>query len=129
MYTAWLADKMADHWEIMTIEPGLYDFGTSDFKNRTLDTVFSRITLHMRNRMLGEYQKACFIFGRINDNEFSMRREPVSAKCDDEAAIKAWELGHQFKSEWFASNSASAKSYEVGANAPPPVDVTPNPGN
>ncbi len=54
--------------------------------------------------MLGEYQNACFIFGRINDNEFSMSREPAFARCDDEAAVKAWELAHQFKSEWFASS-------------------------
>ncbi len=48
-YATWLTDNMADHWEITTIEPKLYDFGTSDFKGRSLDTVFSRITLHMKN--------------------------------------------------------------------------------
>ena len=40
----------------------------------------------------------------INDAEFSMRREPVYAECDDGAAISTWQDGHQFKSEWFASN-------------------------
>jgi hypothetical protein len=103
-FAKWLTDKLADHWEIVTIDPGLEDFGTSNFKTRPLDTIFSRITLHLKNRMLGEYNDFCFIFGRINDTEFSMRREPVFAKCDDEAAIKAWQEGHQFKSEWFATN-------------------------
>jgi hypothetical protein len=103
-FAAWLADKIADHWEIVTIHSGLEDFGTSNFKARTLDTVFSRITLHLKNRMLGEYKDSCFIFGRINDTEFSMRREPAYAQCDDEAAIKAWQEGHQFKSQWFATN-------------------------
>ena len=103
-FAKWLTDKLADHWEIVTIDPGLEDFGTSNFKTRPLDTIFSRITLHLKNRMLGEYTDFCFIFGRINDTEFSMRREPVFAKCDDEAAIKAWQEGHQFKSEWFATN-------------------------
>jgi hypothetical protein len=102
-YAAWLADKIADHWEIMTIDTELQDFGISSFKARLLDTTFSRITLHLKNRMLGEYKDACFIFGRINDTEFSMLREPAFAKCDDEAGIKAWQSGHQFKSEWFAS--------------------------
>jgi hypothetical protein len=88
----------------VTIDAGLEDFGTSNFKTRPLDTVFSRITLNLKNRMLGEYKDFCFIFGRINDEEFSMRREAAYAKCDDEAAIKAWQDGHQFKSQWFATN-------------------------
>jgi hypothetical protein len=54
--------------------------------------------------MLGQYEDACFIFGRINDTEFSMSREPAFAKCDDEAAIMTWQTGHDFKSEWLASN-------------------------
>ena len=54
--------------------------------------------------MLCEYKDACFIFGWINDTEFSMRREPAFAQCDDVAAIKAWQEGHQFKSEWLATN-------------------------
>jgi hypothetical protein len=58
----------------------------------------------LKDRILGEYKDFCFIFGRINDTEFSMRREPVYAECDDGAAISAWQDGHQFKSEWFASN-------------------------
>jgi hypothetical protein len=33
-----------------------------------------------------------------------MWREPTFAKCDDEAAISTWQAGHQFKSEWLASN-------------------------
>jgi hypothetical protein len=103
-FAAWLADKLADHWEIVTIDSGLENFGTSNFKARPLDTVFSRITLHLKNRMLGEYKDFCFIFGRINDTEFSMRREPAYAQCDDQAAIEAWQEGHQFKSQWFATN-------------------------
>ena len=103
-YAAWLTDKLADHWEFMTIDTEVQDFGTSPFKSRALDTIFARITLHLRNRMLGEYKDFCFIFGRINDTEFSMWREPAFAKCDDEAAISTWQTGHQFKSEWLASN-------------------------
>jgi hypothetical protein len=103
-FAAWLTNELADHWEIMTIDTEVQDFGTSSFKSRALDTIFARITLHLENRMLGEYKDFCFIFGRINDTEFSMRREPVYAKCDDGAAISTWQHGHQFKSEWFASN-------------------------
>jgi TonB family protein len=124
-FATWLAEKLTDHWEIVTIDADVQDFGTSNFNTRTLDTIFSKITLHLKNRMLGEYKDSCFIFGRMNDTEFSMWREPAFAQCDDEAAIKAWQGGRQFKSKWFASNSAAAKSDEVDANAPSPPDVTP----
>jgi uncharacterized protein/mevalonate kinase len=103
-YAAWLTDKLADHWEIMTIDSQVQDFGLSAFKGRGLDTVFARVTIHLKNRMLGEYQDPCFIFGRVNDTDFSMSREPVFAECDDEAAIMTWQAGHEFKSEWLASN-------------------------
>jgi hypothetical protein len=103
-FDAWLTDMLADHWEIMNIDTKVQDFGTSSFKSRALDTIFARITLHLENKMLGEYKDFCFIFGRINDMEFSMSREPAFAECDDEAAIRTWQDGHQFESEWFASN-------------------------
>ncbi len=103
-YAAWLADKLADHWEVMTIDTEVRDFGISTFKSRELDTIFLQLTLHLKNRMLGEYKDACFFFGRINDTDFLMSREPAYAKCDDEATISTWQDGHQFKSEWFAPN-------------------------
>ena len=34
-YAAWLADKLADHWEIMTIDTEVQDFGASNFKGRS----------------------------------------------------------------------------------------------
>jgi hypothetical protein len=104
MYATWLADKLADHWEVVTIDSEVQDFGISNFKDRSVDTVFARITLHLKNRMLGEYKDSCFILGRINDAEFSMSREPAYAKCDDEATISAWQSGHQFNSEWLVLN-------------------------
>ena len=103
-FANWLADKLNDHWEIVTVDSDVQDFGTADFKTRSLDTVFSKITLHLKNRMLGEYEDSCFIFGRINDTEFSMWREPAYTKCDDEAAIEVWQVGHDFKTQWFVSS-------------------------
>ena len=103
-FASWFTDKLADHWEITTTDTEVQDFGTATFKSRTLDTIFARITLHLKDRFLGEYENFCFIFGRINDTEFAMQREHVYAKCDNGAAISTWRDGHQFKSKWFASN-------------------------
>jgi TonB family protein len=126
-FASWLVEQLADHWEITSIDNAVEDFGTSTFKNRPLETVFSRLTFHLKNRMLGEYKDACFVFGRMNDTEFSIRREPVFVQCDDKAAMMAWQAGHQFKSQWYASSSTAVKSDETVANAPSPPDVNPNP--
>jgi hypothetical protein len=103
-YSAWLTDLLADHWEITTTDSELHDFGTSNYKGRSLDTVFSRITLHLKNRILGQYSTKCFVFGRINDSEFAISREFMVDSCDDEATLAKWQAGHEFKSEWIVFN-------------------------
>ena len=90
-YAAWLAEMKADHWEIMTTDSDVQDYGTSDFKGRPLDTALARVKIRLKNAILGEYKDACFVFGRIADPEFNMTREPVVAACDDEGAIKLWQ--------------------------------------
>jgi hypothetical protein len=106
-YAAWLTNKLTDHWELITMDTEVQDFGTSKFKSRDLDTIFARVTLHLKNRMLGEYQDECFIFGRIVDKEFNMSREPTFARCNDEAAVTTWQAGHEFKSGWFAVSASN----------------------
>ena len=54
--------------------------------------------------MLGEYQDACFVFGQITDTEFAATREHMFTPCDNEAALKVWQTGHQFQSEWIVTN-------------------------
>ena len=103
-FEAWLNDKLSDHWEVTTTDSDLFDFGTSSFKGRSIDTVFSKITVHLKNRILGEYGEQCFVFGRVNDAEFAMSREFSFARCDDQAAIAAWQVGQQFASEWIVAN-------------------------
>ena len=103
-YSAWLGKLLSDHWEVIAINGDLHDFGNSDFKGRLLETSFARISLRLKNSMLGDYKDGCFIIGRINDIEFSVIREPISASCGDEGAIKVWQTGHGFKSEWIVTN-------------------------
>jgi hypothetical protein len=102
-FVAWASERSADHWDIMTINSELEDYGTSNFKGRPLDTAFARVTMRLKNRILGEYQDACFVFGRIIDTEFAMSREPVEFSCDEEAVGERWKTGHQFESRWIAN--------------------------
>jgi hypothetical protein len=99
-YAAWLAEMKSDHWEIMATDADVQDYGISDFKGRPLDAAFVHVAIRLRNPILGEYKDACFVFGRIADPEFSMTREPIVAACDDEDALKLWQAGHKFQSQW-----------------------------
>jgi len=123
-YAAWLAEMKADHWEIMSTDSDVQDYGTSDFKGRSLDTTFARVTIRLKNAILGEYKDACFVFGQIIDSEFNMMREPFVAACDDEGASKLWQTGHGFQSRWIVGQQLTVSSPSVptisGSSSPPP---------
>ncbi len=102
-YANWLSDQYADHWELEDINSEVADFGTATFKGRELETVVARVTVDLKNRLLGEYQKRCYLFGRINDAEFAMVREPFVIACDDIGDLESWEQGHQFASQWIVN--------------------------
>ena len=122
-YAAWLAEMKADHWEIMSTDSDVQDYGTSDFKGRPLDTALARVKIRLKNAILGEYKDACFVFGRIVDPEFNMTREPFVAGCDDEGAIKLWQTGHDFHSRWIVGELPSVSSPSApaisGSSSPP----------
>ena len=66
----------ADAWEFMTVETSLFDYGTSEFKGRWLETAFANSHIRLRNRVVGEYKDLCFTTGFISDTEFGVEREP-----------------------------------------------------
>ena len=60
-FTSWYVQQLRDRWELLTFNSDIFDFGQSNWKGRALETVFSKIELRLRNRLLGEYKDACFI--------------------------------------------------------------------
>ena len=93
-------DDLGDRWEKMSQNAELADFGVADWKGRSLETVFSRVKIRLRNRIRGDYKDRCYVFGQIDDVEFNMSREPIVLSCDDEADLTAWQTAHGFKSYW-----------------------------
>jgi hypothetical protein len=89
-------------WELQNFNSEVSDYGTADWKGRKLEASFAKVSVRMRNRILGEYKDVCFIFGRMNDTEFNMVRDGIGTTCDNVQAIQAWKQGHQFNSLWFA---------------------------
>jgi predicted nucleic acid-binding Zn-ribbon protein len=97
----WYRGQQQDHWELMTVETSLLDYGIAEFKGRPLETAFARTNIKMRNRILGEYKETCFITGFISDQEFQMDREPVSASCEDPGnTMQTYRQGQRFTSRW-----------------------------
>lgn len=99
-FVALFRDDLGDRWEKMSENAELADYGVADWKGRSLETVFSRVKIRLRNRILGDYKDRCYIFGQIDDVEFSMPREPIVLSCDDGADLAAWQTAHGFKSYW-----------------------------
>ena len=91
----------ADAWEFMTVETSLFDYGTSEFKGRSLETAFANSRIRLRNRVVGEYKDLCFTTGFISDTEFGVEREPFGVLCEDDAvALERHKQGQKFTSRW-----------------------------
>ncbi len=99
-FAALFRNDLGDRWEKMSENSDLADYGVADWKGRSLETVFSRVSIRLKNRILGDYKDRCYVFGQINDVEFNMPREPIVLPCDDGADLAAWQTGHGFKSFW-----------------------------
>ena len=39
-FAAWFRDRLADHWEVMSFNSELADYGTADWKGRALEAAF-----------------------------------------------------------------------------------------
>src|SRR4051794_1265368 len=91
----------ADAWEFMTVETSLFDYGTSEFKDRSLEAAFANSRIRLRNRVVGEYKDLCFTTGFISDTEFGVEREPFGELCESGVAVLArYKQGQKFTSRW-----------------------------
>lgn len=102
IFYAWLSDRLADKWEVFSVNTALSDFGSATWKGRTLEAGFVQMNLKLRNTVLGEYKSYCFIFGRLADHEFQVSREPGVQLCEDTAALASWKRNLAFSSLWIA---------------------------
>lgn len=114
---------LGDEWEKMSENSEVADYGTADWKGRTLDAAFTRVTIRLKNRILGDYRDLCFVFGQIDDPEFNTTREHIGVPCDDNADLASWKTGHGFKSRWNLSTTDDVRS-----DASLPISAVPNAG-
>lgn len=102
-FTVWLDKQFDDQWEITALKPEIADYGTVKWKGRKLVGIIIRIQIEQKNAIKGARETDCFTFGLVNDDEFSMERDPFDVACaSDGNVIAAWKAARQFQSLWNA---------------------------
>jgi hypothetical protein len=101
----WYSDRLKDGWEYVdaTVSLEIADYGDARWKDRTLEVALFKMQMKLGHRVNGTYATPCFYAGYINDDEFSMVREPISADCvNGVATVQRWKDANYFKSGWNA---------------------------
>jgi hypothetical protein len=102
-YSVWMDRRFADHWETFDVNSEVADFGVVQWQRRPLDAIVVRSVIHQKNRILGKYEDRCYMFGLVDDEEFSMLRDSFAVDCSDVGVVSKWKIGKNFQSEWNAN--------------------------
>jgi hypothetical protein len=102
-FSAWLSKQFDQQWETTDVNANIMDFGKVQWKDRSLVAIILRIDIKQDNRIRGEHQSKCFIFGIVDDLEFLIKRDPFDAECgSSQRAVADWKARRQFKTSWNA---------------------------
>jgi hypothetical protein len=103
-FSTWLNERFDDQWETTDVIPEVTDYGTVQWNGRQLDGIIVQMKITQKNRILGVYKTDCFMFGEVNDAEFSMQRDLFDVACGSsgDRVIADWKARRLFKSLWNA---------------------------
>jgi len=102
-YATWLDKRSADRWETTGVTSDIADFGIIQWNGRPLDGVIIKTLVMQKNRIQGADATVCFMFGLVDDVEYSMERDPIGLECENSGgAVAAWKLRREFRSLWNA---------------------------
>jgi hypothetical protein len=102
-YSNWLERRFRDQWETFNVSSDVADFGTVQWNGRPVDAIVVRSVIQQKNRILGKYEDHCYMFGLVDDREFTMQRDPFSVDCESGSAVSKWKVGEKFQSQWNAN--------------------------
>ncbi|TPJ22578.1 peptidoglycan-binding domain-containing protein [Mesorhizobium sp. B2-8-3] len=102
-FAKWNAGLSQDNWKPMDVTSEIQDYGTVNWKGRSLDGIVVKVTVKMASAERGQYKDECFLFGAVMDGEFQMVRDPYESRCNDTDASAHWAVGHELKSLWVAN--------------------------
>jgi len=101
-YSKWLNERFGDQWQTFNVASEVADFGTVQWEQRPLDAIVVKTIVQQKNRILGKYDKQCYLFGYVDDEEFTMLRNPFALDCSDSGDLAKWKIGERFRSQWNA---------------------------
>lgn len=97
----WNTGLARDDWKATDVTSEVQDYGSVNWKGRSLDGIVVKTTVRMASAERGQYKEECFLFGAVVDNEFHMMRGSNESKCDADTSAR-WAIGHELKSLWVA---------------------------
>jgi hypothetical protein len=74
-FSNWLNQQFDDQWETTDVRSDIDDYGTVQWNNRNLEGIMVRVTISQKNAIQGKQLNKCFVFGFVDDVEFSMWRD------------------------------------------------------
>jgi tetratricopeptide (TPR) repeat protein len=102
-FTAWLNKRFDAQWETTEVTSDIADYGTVQWKGRSLEGIVVRTQIQQKNAIMGARQTDCFTFGLVNDDEFNVERDFFDVGCsNDRNVIADWKARRQFNSLWNA---------------------------
>lgn len=96
----WFYDQSLKGWELDSLVPDVHEYGVVSWGGRNIEAVIAKIELNTKNRAAGMYGQDCWYVGYVNDQEFGVKRDPISVQCDDANAYQSWVDRLQFSSQW-----------------------------
>jgi hypothetical protein len=108
-FASWLNQRFDDQWETTDVVSEIADYGKVQWNGRTLDGIIVQTTVTQKNRIKGAYDTSCFIFGMVDDDEFSMSRDMFGVPCGSGGpALDDWKSRREFRSLWNAEMPPAA---------------------
>jgi hypothetical protein len=80
--SAWLNHQFDDQWETTDVSSNVSDFGSVKWNGRALEGIVVRLNIMQRNRIVGINKPSCFMFGEVDDVEFSIQRDLFDVECE-----------------------------------------------
>jgi tetratricopeptide (TPR) repeat protein len=102
-FSGWLNNRFDDQWETTDVRSDVDDYGPVQWRGRNLEGIIVRTTLGQKNAIQGVRRTECFLFGFVEDVEFSMSRDLFDIDCDkSQNVVSTWKARRDFKSLWNA---------------------------
>jgi hypothetical protein len=86
---AWFQESRSNQWEVDDRQVKILNYGSLQWKDRSLLMGFFQVDIKLRNPNAGERRENCFVIAFLRDDEFRIMREPWTTTCENrETAIQ-----------------------------------------